>query len=125
MDVDSRLAIPETLAPAIEQTAGPARSRRPINPRLVVGGSIVALLILLGLLAPIVAPYDPLAPDPARSLAPPSPEHPLGNDEFGRDVLSRLIHGARISMTVSIVSIALALAVGTAAGLVSGFYGGL
>jgi peptide/nickel transport system permease protein len=125
MDADSRLAITETLAPSIEQTAAPARSRRPINPRLVVGGSIIALLILLGLLAPIVAPYDPLAPDPSRSLAPPSSEHPLGNDEFGRDVLSRLIYGARISMTVSIVSVALALAVGTAAGLVAGYYGGL
>jgi len=90
-----------------------------------VGGSIVVLLILLGALAPIVSPYDPLAPDPSRSLAPPSASHPLGNDEFGRDVLSRLIYGARISMTVSIVSITLALAVGTAAGLVAGYYGGL
>jgi peptide/nickel transport system permease protein len=125
MGVDPRLAIPEILTPGIEQATTSARSRRRINPRLVVGGSIIALLILLGLLAPAVAPYDPLAPDPSRSLAPPSAAHPLGNDEFGRDVLSRLIHGARISMTVSIVSVALALAVGTAAGLVSGYYGGL
>jgi peptide/nickel transport system permease protein len=64
-----------------------------------------------------------LAPEPTLSLAPPSALHPLGNDEFGRDVLSRLIWGARISMTVSIVSVLLALTVGATAGLVAGYYG--
>jgi peptide/nickel transport system permease protein len=75
--------------------------------------------------APLIAPYDPLLPNPDRSLAPPSAAHPLGNDEFGRDVLSRLIFGARISIEVSIASIALALGVGTLAGLLAGYSGGL
>src|SRR5437762_2194863 len=100
----------------------PARSSRwRLNARILVGGGIVALMILVALLAPIVAPYDPLAPDPSRSLGPPTASNVLGNDEFGRDVLSRLIYGARISLTVSIVSVALALAVGTAGGLVAGY----
>jgi peptide/nickel transport system permease protein len=122
----SEIAISDSLAPPPVRAAASARSRRSFrNVRLVVGGGIILLLLLVALLAPIVAPYDPLAPDPSRSLAPPSPGHPLGNDEFGRDVLSRLIYGARISMTVSIGSVALALAAGAAAGLVSGYYGGL
>ncbi len=80
--------------------------------------------ILLAALAPLIAPHDPLLPNPARSLAPPDAAYPLGNDEFGRDVLSRLIFGARISMQVSILSVVLALAAGTFAGLVAGYYGG-
>jgi peptide/nickel transport system permease protein len=125
MTGDTGVAMPETTTTRAEPTAAPRRARRRINARLVVGGGIVALLILLGALAPVVSPYDPLAPDPSRSLGPPSAANPLGNDEFGRDVLSRLIYGARISMTVSIVSVTLALAVGTATGLVAGYYGGL
>ena len=98
--------------------------RRALNPRLVVGGLILVFFIVVALLAPLLAPHDPLLPNPARSLAEPGGEYLLGNDEFGRDVLSRLIFGARISMQVSIVSIALALAAGTLAGLAAGYYGG-
>jgi peptide/nickel transport system permease protein len=118
-------AMSETVTARAEPATARRRARRPINARLVVGGGIVTFLILLGALAPIASPYDPLAPDPSRSLGPPSAANLLGNDEFGRDVLSRLIYGARISMTVSIVSVTLALVVGTAAGLVAGYYGGL
>jgi peptide/nickel transport system permease protein len=114
------LTVPEGQRPATV-----ARRRRPINPRIVVAGGIVLALAILALIAPLVAPYDPLAPEPSLSLAPPSALHPLGNDEFGRDVLSRLIYGARISMTVSIVSVLMALTAGTVAGLVAGYYGGL
>jgi peptide/nickel transport system permease protein len=114
--------------PALDRPAAAvvaARAPRPLNRRILIGGGILTLFILIAVLAPLVAPHDPLQPNPARSLAPPSPAHPLGNDEFGRDVLSRLIFGARISIQVSIVSVALALSVGTLAGLVAGYFGGL
>jgi len=110
-------------APGAQLAAAGTRRRRSINPRIVVAGGIILALAILALVAPLVAPYDPLAPEPSLSLASPSPLHPLGNDEFGRDVLSRLIHGARISMTVSIVSVLFALVVGATAGLVAGYYG--
>ena len=121
----------EQAGPVEEVAVGPVapvavvrrRRRRSINPRIVVAGGIILALAVLAVIAPLVAPYDPLAPEPTLSLAPPSALHPLGNDEFGRDVLSRLIWGARISMTVSIVSVALALVVGATAGLVAGYYG--
>ena len=107
----------------IGRTIGGGRCR--LNPRILLGGGILVLFTMVAVVAPLIAPYDPLLPDPARSLAPPSAAHPLGNDEFGRDVLSRLIFGARISIEVSIASIALALGVGTLAGLLAGYFGGL
>lgn len=125
MTGSSDVATTDVLAAWTDSRARARPARRRLNVRIVVGGGIVAVLILVGLLAPIVAPYDPLVPDPSRSLAPPSAANLLGNDEFGRDVLSRLMYGARISMTVSMVSVALALAVGAAAGLVAGYYGSL
>jgi peptide/nickel transport system permease protein len=102
-----------------------AGGRRRPNLRILIGGGILTIFVVIAVVAPLIAPYDPLMPDPARSLAPPSAAHPLGNDEFGRDVLSRLIFGARISIEVSIASIALALGVGTLAGLLAGYFGGL
>ncbi len=104
---------------------GPARRRPPPNVRLLLGGSVLAAFILAAVVAPLIAPRDPLQPNPARSLAGPSWAYPLGNDEFGRDVLSRLIFGARVSMAISIVSVALGLAAGTLAGFLAAYYGGL
>ena len=91
----------------------------------MIGGGILTLFVVIAVVARLIAPYDPLLPNPARSLAPPIAAHPLGNDEFGRDVLSRLIFGARISIEISMVSIALALGVGTVVGLLAGYFGGL
>ena len=102
-----------------------AGGRRRPNLRIMIGGGILTGFVVIAVVAPLIAPYDPLLPDQTRSLAPPSVAHPLGNDEFGRDVLSRLIFGARISIEVSMVSIALALGVGTMAGLLAGYFGGL
>jgi peptide/nickel transport system permease protein len=124
----SGLALPAALGAPGEAEPAPGRltgARRRPSARLLVGGGVLGLFILVAVLAPLIAPHDPLLPDPARALAGPSAAHPLGNDEFGRDVLSRLIYGARISMEVSIVSVALALAAGTLAGLAAGYYGGL
>src|SRR5262245_1207428 len=102
-----------------------AGGRRRVNLRILIGGGILTGFVVIAAVAPLIAPYDPLLPDQTRSLAPPSAAHPLGNDEFGRDVFSRLIFGTRISIEVSMVSIALALGVGTLAGLLAGYFGGL
>lgn len=93
--------------------------------RLAVGSAAaIGVAILAAAFAPWLAPYDHIAQDLNRRLQRPSLAHPLGTDTFGRDVLSRVIWGARISLTIGVGSIALAIAVGTALGAVAGFYGG-
>jgi peptide/nickel transport system permease protein len=82
-------------------------------------------LILVALLAPILAPHDPLEQDLYKRLQPPSLANPLGTDDFGRDILSRIIYGSRISLRIGLISISLALSVGTLLGLVAGYRGGL
>src|SRR5207247_7696401 len=76
-------------------------------------------------LAPIVAPYAPLAQALGSRLEPPSPQHWLGTDQLGRDIASRLLYGARISLVIGIVVVALAGIFGTLVGLVAGYAGGL
>ncbi|QJA05338.1 ABC transporter permease [Thermosulfurimonas marina] len=84
----------------------------------------VLVLIFVALLAPYLAPYDPLAIDVRHVLEPPSKIHPLGTDLLGRDVLSRIIYGTRISLEVGVVAVGLSLAVGTVLGALAGYYGG-
>ncbi|MBT0662861.1 ABC transporter permease [Geobacter pelophilus] len=90
----------------------------------MTGGAVVLLLFILSLLAPWLTPYHPDAIDAYRVLMPPSLDHWLGTDELGRDVLTRLLFGARISLKVGFVAVGIAVAVGTAIGLVAGYYGG-
>ena len=94
--------------------------------RLALFGVIVlSLFILAGIFAPLLAPYDPLSDrDLAAKFAPPSAAHPLGQDELGRDILSRLIYGARVSLTAGLAAVTFATVVGTLIGLVSGYAGG-
>jgi peptide/nickel transport system permease protein len=92
--------------------------------RAVVAGSIVIILVLIALLAPLLAPYDPEAIDPSASLSGPSPDHWLGADQLGRDVLSRLMFGARLSLQISVESVALAAVVGITLGVLSSYFGG-
>jgi len=94
--------------------------------RLALFGVVVlSLFILAGIFAPLLAPYDPLSDrDLAAKFAPPSAAHPLGQDELGRDILSRLIYGARVSLTAGLAAVAFATVVGTLIGLVSGYAGG-
>ena len=87
----------------------------------LIGGGILAGLILVALLAPLLAPQDPLAQDLYGRLQPPSTSHLLGTDDFGRDILSRIIYGARISLRIGLITISLALTGGTLLGLVAGF----
>jgi peptide/nickel transport system permease protein len=90
----------------------------------VAGAVIVGAYIAAAVSAPLVAPADPLRMAPHALLAPPGGGHPFGTDQFGRDVLSRLLFGSRISLVVSFASVALALGAGGAAGIIAGYYGG-
>lgn len=94
------------------------------NTQVLVSGSVVLILIFIALFAPALTPYDPFKTHPMHSYEGPSAEFWLGNDDFGRDILSRLIMGARLSIGVSLASISLALFFGVMFGLVAGFYGG-
>lgn len=89
-----------------------------------VGLAILGVFVVAAVLGPTLAPRDPLAQDLTRRLAPPNGEHWLGTDEFGRDVLSRLLHGTRLSLFVGIVSVGIGLGLGGALGLVTGYFGG-
>jgi peptide/nickel transport system permease protein len=102
-----------------------ARRRRFRRLQLLVPAGIVGLVAALALLAPVVTPYGPEAIDPALRMALPSPAHVLGTDEFGRDLLSRISHGARVTLTVSVTSIALAVVIGTMLGSAAAYFGGL
>ena len=90
----------------------------------VVCLGIVALLVLVALLAPVIAPYDPYAQDLVNRLAAPGAGHVLGTDELGRDILSRIIYGCRISLSVGVISQAIALLIGFFSGVVAGYFGG-
>jgi peptide/nickel transport system permease protein len=91
----------------------------------VVGLAILALIILMVLLAPLLAPYDPIKPNYAVRLQGPSPGHLLGTDELGRDLLSRMLWGGRLSLSVGVIAVLVGMIFGTALGLLSGFYKGL
>lgn len=90
----------------------------------IAGGVVILLLVVVGVAGPWIAPYDPLDQDLAKSLLRPSGEHWFGTDSFGRDILSRVLYGARISLLVGIASQGIAFGLGVAMGLVSGYYGG-
>lgn len=94
------------------------------NTRAVVGLGIVAVLVLCAVLAPILAPYGPNEQNPRNRLQGPSAEHWFGTDELGRDILSRIIYGARISMSVGLIAICISLIGGVALGAIAGYYGG-
>jgi peptide/nickel transport system permease protein len=90
----------------------------------VVGAAILVVLTALAAGAPWVSPRDPIKTAPRAALTPPGRAYPLGSDQFGRDVASRVLHGARLSLVVGLISVAIAVSIGTPVGLVSGFYGG-
>lgn len=90
----------------------------------IAAGIVLLLIVLTALLAPWVAPYDPSAPDYQNVLAGPSWAHLFGTDAYGRDLLSRIIWGGRISLWVGFISVAIGGAVGVILGLISGYLGG-
>jgi len=89
-----------------------------------IGLLIVVASLLVALLAPVLAPHDIRAMSPQEALAPPGGRYLFGTDEFGRDVFSRVLWGARISLVVAVLSVLVAVALGTSVGLAAGFYGG-
>jgi peptide/nickel transport system permease protein len=95
--------------------------RRPLG---AVGAAIVLLMVLAALLAPVLAPHDPLDTNFIAILKPPSLEYPLGTDAFGRDVLSRLLYGARTALLVGIGAAFLGTTLGALLGAVSAYFGG-
>ena len=94
------------------------------NRLALIGSCVVLSLITIALLAPILAPYDPTTIDIQNVLSPPCKAHLLGTDELGRDLLSRMIWGSRVSLKVGIVAVGIAMIIGIIIGSVSGFYGG-
>ena len=94
------------------------------NKSAVVGLALVVLLVLIAIFAPLLAPHDPIEQSTINRLAPPSPEYPLGRDDYGRDVLSRIIYGTRVALTIGVLSVLLGGLIGTTIGVVAGYFGG-
>ena len=94
------------------------------NHLALCGGAVVLCLVVLAVAAPLLAPWDPHRPDIRKILDPPSGSHPLGTDQLGRDVLARMLYGARVSLAVGFVSVGIATAIGLVLGAVAGYHGG-
>jgi ABC-type dipeptide/oligopeptide/nickel transport system permease subunit len=133
--VESRLlAQPPTRPPALTVTHVPLRTapglwtgawRRLRRNRLaMIGLAFVSLVVAVAVLGDVLAPYDPTFQFSGSSYARPTPQHPLGMDDLGRDILSRLIHGARVSLTVALSVQLLALTLGVLVGGTAGYFGG-
>lgn len=116
-----------TTVPASPTVQSPARRAARLffrSPSGIVGLTLTALVVVCALLAPLLAPYDPVAYLPADRMQGPSLRHLLGTDLYGRDLLSRVIYGSRISLSVSSLSVGLALLVGGCFGALAGYYRG-
>jgi peptide/nickel transport system permease protein len=113
------------LGPQVALPRRPGLVRRLLGaPRLVVGAVVFVLVVGAALVGPLIAPHDPLEINPRMTLRTFTPEYVLGTDEFGRDILSRLVYGARPTLTVAVGATGLALLFGTFLGVVAGFYRG-
>jgi len=98
---------------------------RPRGRRSVVFGTVVlSALVICAVFAPWLAPHDPVTQHLSEDLRPPSLEHPLGQDKLGRDQLSRIIYGSRVSLYVGIVTVGISLLIGMSTGLIAGYFGG-
>jgi peptide/nickel transport system permease protein len=95
------------------------------NRLAVAGGAVVSVLFAIAILAPVLAPQDPNRPDTRNILAAPSGQHWLGTDQLGRDVLSRVLYGSRVSLAVGFVSVGIAAVIGILLGAAAGYHGGL
>ncbi|ACZ39326.1 ABC transporter permease [Sphaerobacter thermophilus] len=94
------------------------------NRAALLGLAMVAIIVFVALAAPLLAPHDPLAQSVVNRLTPPGEGYPLGRDDYGRDILSRIIYGARAALLVGILSVAFGGLLGTAMGTIAGFRGG-
>ena len=122
---EARLAVGAAVVPVrLPRRPGLAR-RLARNRAALLGVGIVALTVALAALAPIIAPYDPLRQTLMDANDGPSPKHWLGADQLGRDILSRLLHGARLTVPYSVLGVALSMVVGIPIGLAAGYHGRL
>ena len=94
------------------------------EPRLLIGGGLILLLVLSALFAPVISPYDPIKVDTSQALQSPSFQHLLGTDDLGRDIVSRVLWGARISLSVGVISVSIGFLVGVSVGMLAGYVGG-
>ena len=94
------------------------------NRLALFGTAVLSIFVLMAILAPLIAPYDPLEQELTGKFEGPSRQHLMGQDELGRDILSRVIYGARISLTAGLAAVAIATGIGTLIGVVAGFFGG-
>ena len=117
-------AVPITLGRTRNERVSSALYFLRRNPRMIVGGAIVLAWMFIALFAPWVSPYDPVKVNVLDSLQPPNPTHWLGTDDLGRDVLSRVMWGSRVSLSVGLISVSIGLLVGTSLGLAAGYLGG-
>jgi len=95
------------------------------NKSAVVGLVLIALIMLVALLAPLLAPYDPLAQSTINRLQTPSSEHWLGTDDYGRDILTRILYGTRVALLIGVLSVALGAVLGTIIGVAAAYFGGI
>jgi peptide/nickel transport system permease protein len=100
----------------------PARPR--LHPGLAVGGLMLGLLVAAALLVPLLSPYDPTAHDFDQLLRPPSLAHPFGTDNFGRDVLTRILYGAAIDLRIGVLGVLFPFLFGSLTGAMAGYFGG-
>lgn len=98
------------------------RIRRSANVR--VGAAVLMVMVLMAVFAPLITSYDPTQITPALRLRPPDADHWFGTDDFGRDVFTRIAYGARLSLQVGVISVALAASIGITLGIIAGYYGG-
>jgi peptide/nickel transport system permease protein len=114
----------DPLALAARQQTGHRRLRRLRNRNLIIGLAILGVLVLVALFAPLIAPYGPQTTNYALTQQSPSLSHLFGTDNFGRDVFSRVVYGARIDLRVGLISVLSPFIIGILLGALAGFYGG-
>lgn len=93
------------------------------NKSIFIGAVIVLIVILAAIFAPLLTAHDPFEIDMSKRLESPSSEHLLGTDQFGRDLLTRILYGSRVSLFVGVIAVSISMTLGVILGLVSGFYG--
>lgn len=98
--------------------------RHRLSPAVLLGGTLLTAVVGAAVAAPLLTHYDPIALSPTSRLLPPDPHHLFGTDEFGRDMATRILFGARISLRTGLVAVSLAMLIGVPMGLASGYYGG-
>ncbi|MFH0996521.1 MAG: ABC transporter permease [Pseudomonadota bacterium] len=105
------------------------KSRTPLsrlfrNYSAMAGAVIISIIVIVALLGPALAPYNPILPQPLNRLKGPDPAHVFGTDSLGRDIFSRVIFGSRISLLIGLISVGISLVPGTLLGLAAGYFGG-